>query len=138
MKQIKVIIFIFGISVLLSNALICAAQNDVEKKNPCSEDIAKFCKDAKDWMSIMSCLEANETKLSAACRKYEAKSHGKRAEKGEDVREKKKFLKVCKADIVKFCKDADIKAGGYVKCISEHKSELSAPCADWVKKNQTE
>jgi len=136
MKQIKGYTLVPMVAGLVFWALICVFPVSAAEKNPCSEDIAKFCKNAAP-NQIMKCLETNEKKLSAACKAHEVKMHGKRAERGEEVRAKKKFLQICRADIANFCKDADLKEG-YVKCINEHKSELSAPCAAWVEAQQEE
>ncbi len=47
--------------------------------NPCSDDIALFCKDSKrSPASLMDCLERNESKLSPACKEYEVKMGGKK------------------------------------------------------------
>jgi len=137
MKQIKGYTLVSMATGLVFWALICVFPVSAADNNPCSEDIAKFCKNAAP-NQIMGCLETNEKNLSAACKAHEFKMHGKRAERGEEVRAKKRFLQTCRADIAKFCKDADLKGIGYVKCINENKSELSASCAAWVAAQQEE
>lgn len=113
---------------LLSGTDACAAA-----KNACSEDIAKFCKDVKPgWINLMDCLEKHESELSSACKEYEAKMGGARVEREELLKEKRMFHQVCKADVDKLCRDAVPRQGGIVKCLNEHKSELSEPCGKWI------
>jgi hypothetical protein len=104
------------------------------EKNPCAEDIAKFCKNIKPGTNaMMDCLEKHESVLSDACRDYEAKMGGSRVEKEEWVREKKVFSQTCKDDIDKFCKGVNPGQGGVVTCLKERVDKLSAPCRESVK-----
>ncbi len=100
-------------------------------ENPCSEYIAKFCKDVKpDGAAIMECLEKHEGELSAACKAHEAKMGGKKIEMREEVREKVLLRQACRDDIAKFCKDVAPKTGGIEKCLNEHIEELSPRCGE--------
>jgi len=86
--------------------------------NPCSKDIAKFCKDVKGGRGhIADCLKQHESDLSAACKDYVAK------------REKSLELpQTCIDDVAKLCKDVKPGGGRIRKCLKEHKSDLSAQC----------
>ena len=103
-------------------------------QNPCSEDIAKFCKDIEPGMTaLMNCLEKNENELSSGCQAFEAKMLGMRVEKAEQVREKARFRQACMSDMTKFCNDADPMKGGMLTCLKEHKNELSTACNESMK-----
>jgi hypothetical protein len=103
-------------------------------KNPCSEDIAKFCTNIKPGTTaMMDCLESHENQLSAACKEYEAKMGGKKVEMREKVRDAAKVRKACRDDVAKFCKDVDPKQGGVAKCLKEHASELSVACRESIR-----
>lgn len=100
-------------------------------KNPCSEDIAKFCKDVKPGGgAIMDCLEKHESELSDACKDYEATMKGRRVEKTEEVRALAKVRRFCRDDVTRFCKDIKPGGGGIAQCLGGHENELSTPCKD--------
>jgi hypothetical protein len=134
--------YVLGLAIvgLVFWTLICVLPASAAENNPCSEDIAKFCKNAApNRTAIMECLETNEKKLTAACKDYEAKvMEGIRGEKREQVKAQKKFLQSCRTDITKLCKNAEYQVGGYVKCVNDHKKELSSTCAAWVAAQQEE
>jgi hypothetical protein len=103
-------------------------------KYACSEDIAKFCQNIEPGMiALMDCLEKHENKLSAACKEFEASMGGRGVEKAEKVREKVKFRQACLSDMAKFCNDAKPTQGGMLKCLNDHKKEISAPCSESIK-----
>ncbi len=116
---------------LIFNADASAADKN---KNPCSEDIAKFCKDAKsDSRSILQCLQEHENELSDACKAHKAKMGSKKLETREEIRATGRFRQACKEDIIKLCKDANPAGGGIIKCLKEHEKELSGPCGESLK-----
>jgi hypothetical protein len=103
-------------------------------KNPCSEDVEKFCKNIKPGGgAIMDCLEEHESELSDACKDYEAKMGGRRIEIREEMRERIKLHQACKDDVAKFCRDVKPGPGVVAKCLEEHKNELSTPCRERIK-----
>jgi hypothetical protein len=58
---------------LLNAGLMIGTHAFAAGSNPCSEEIATFCKNAAGWPAILGCLEEHESELSDACRSYEAK-----------------------------------------------------------------
>jgi hypothetical protein len=100
--------------------------------DPCTEDIAKFCKDVKHG-GVMDCLEQHENELSDACRTFEQKIGGKKIEMREEVSHMKLFRDACNEDMGKFCQDIKPEQGGIEKCLSEHGKELSTPCRERLK-----
>jgi hypothetical protein len=103
-------------------------------QNPCSEDIAKFCKNIEPGMvALMDCLEKHESELSSGCKAHEAKMLGQRVERAEQVGEKVKFRQTCMNDMARFCNDADPEKGGMLNCLKQHEKELSTACDESVK-----
>ena len=102
-------------------------------QNPCSEDIAKFCKDVKPgWRAIMDCLERHESQLSDACKDYEAKMERPRMESREVGMQQMRVRQACRDDVTKFCNDVKSGSDGIATCLKEHAGELSMPCRDAV------
>ncbi len=119
---------VLGLGLMLETGALA------QDKNPCTEDIAKFCQGTKpDMRSILVCLEEHENELSDACRDYEVKMEGIRAERREIVRQQRSIFLTCKDDIVNFCKDVDPLKAGFINCLNEHEKELSAPCRESIK-----
>lgn len=118
---------------LLILGLMFTAAASAADQNPCSQDIAKFCKDVGPGRTaIMDCLERHESQLSDACKEYEAKMEGPRVEWREVLMQQKRVQRACRGDIVKFCSDVKSGRGGFATCLKEHESELSTPCKDAV------
>jgi len=108
-------------------------------QNPCSADIANFCKDVKPGRgAIMKCLEQHENQLSDACRAYEATMEKTRVESREAKMHQMRIRQACKDDMAKFCKDAGPAQGGSIKCLKEHENELSTPCNESIKVMQAD
>jgi hypothetical protein len=124
---------------ILAAGLLCltfavGTQAFAATENACSKDIEKFCKNIKPGrMALLACLEAHESELSAECKAYEQKMEGRREEAMEQARIVKKFRQDCKADMVKFCSGSESAKGGTLKCMNEHKGELSPTCSQWLK-----
>jgi hypothetical protein len=113
--------------------LMFASAAAAADQNPCSQDIAKFCRDVGPGrVAIMDCLERHESQLTDACKDYEAKMEGPRAEWREVGMQQMRVRRACRDDIVKFCTDVKSGRGGIATCLKEHASELSQPCKDAV------
>jgi hypothetical protein len=103
-------------------------------KNPCAEDIAKFCQDSgPGMMNRMDCLEKHENELSPACKEFETAIGGRKAEMRERVKEMAKFRQACMGDMAKFCNDANPMQAGMIKCLNDHEGELSPACGQMMK-----
>ena len=133
----------FCLSIMVA-ALLCISQlygGDVSAavQNVCSEDIAKFCQNVEPgWINVMECLEVHESELSDACKGFEAKMGGARVEREEWVREKKEFRLLCRGDIDKFCLDAVPRPGGVMKCLTDHRNQLSKACGGLISRTKEE
>ena len=105
-------------------ALFCACTWTyvyAEQGLPCSEDIAKYCKDVTPCEGrIIDCLKENKSKLSDEC-KGKIEESQKRLEDA---------MRGCAADVEKFCKDVKPGGGRISKCLREHECELSSECKE--------
>ncbi len=90
-----------------------------EEHGACRADVQKFCKDVQPGGGrIGRCLKQNEAALSRDCR--DRMDEGRR--KMEDVAE------ACRADAKQFCGDIAPGHGRVMRCLSDNRDRLSAPC----------
>ena len=131
MKRINLAIMAAGILCASFTFGLSAAAAD---RGACSADIEKFCKNIEPGaIALMDCLERHESELSGACKQYEATMGGRRVERTEHVRERVKFRQACLADMAKFCNDANPMPGGMIKCLNDHKNDISVSCSESIK-----
>ena len=96
-----------------------------QAKAACQSDIAKHCQDVKEGEGrIVACLKGHVDDLTPRC---------KMAYDKIDIQIQKRkiiknFAEACKDDAEKFCKDVAAGKGGKMKCLKEHKDELSDSC----------
>jgi hypothetical protein len=104
---------------------LMAQSEEIHRTGPCKADSEKFCKDVKPGQGrIARCMKAHENELSPACR-----------DKIEGDREKaQEFIKACKPDADKFCKDIKPGHGRIIKCLKQNEAQLSAPCKAYFQK----
>lgn len=96
-------------------ATLAHAQGD----GPCAADREKFCgKIEKGDGRVMKCMMEHKDQLSAECKAQ----HEKMKEHMKDVKE------ACHDDVEKFCGTVEHGKGRVMKCMREHKEELSAGC----------
>lgn len=139
MKRTERFYFAVMVTGILCFVLTFSPHVFAADKNPCTDDIAKFCKNVKPGNNgIIRCLEKHEKELSQACRNYEMKMEGLKGERREIAKIKMKFRYDCKADIAKFCKDADLQKGSIAECIYKHEKKVSATCKEWIKADKEE
>ncbi|MGD0278075.1 MAG: cysteine rich repeat-containing protein [Smithella sp.] len=103
---------------------LCYAQ-DMNRKGPCKADIDKFCKDVKPGHEqTAQCMRRHENELSSSCEYYiDAEK-----EKARD------FIKACKPDAEKYCKDIRSGHGRIARCLKRNQAKLSADCGGYLKK----
>jgi hypothetical protein len=134
MKQINRIYPAIVITGLICLAMMLGASAYAADKNPCSDDIAKFCSNVRfGTPAMIGCLESHESQLSPACKEYEVKMEGRRGEMMEQGKILAKFKQTCSKDVVIFCKGVDPKQGGVVKCLKGRANEISPACRDTIK-----
>ena len=130
MKQVNGITLVLMVTFLLCASLIFGTSASAADNNACSEDVAKFCQNIKPGiLALMDCLEKNENKLTSACKEYEAKLLGSKVEKREKFNSMNKFRRDCQNDMASFCNDASQIKGGMLKCLNDHKAEISSSCS---------
>jgi len=118
---------LFGGMLMPGGPLLAAPQN------PCSDDIAKYCKDVSPaFGAILRCLEEHESQLSDACKEYEAKMERPREESREAGRRQMRVRSACRDDVMRFCSHATSGGSAVVSCLKDHVTELSGPCGDAV------
>jgi hypothetical protein len=116
MKTFKLVLVVAVMFCFVSS--LSYAQ-DVQKQGACKADYEKFCKDVKPGQGrIAQCMKQHEDEISLACK-----------EQLEAEREKARdFVKACKPDAEKFCKDVKPGKGLIIRCLKQHQAELSADC----------
>lgn len=96
-------------------------------ENACQQDMQTFCGSVEPGEGrLMKCMKENEAKLSPACKAQRDKM--KAAMK--DIKE------ACHDDYEKFCADVKPGKGRGMKCMKEHKDELSQTCKDEMMKHK--
>lgn len=94
-----------------------------EGHGPCAKDRETLCAGIEPGGgAIAKCMKENKDKLSAEC-----KAHVE-AMKGQH----KEVKEACHDDVEKFCADVKPGKGRIMKCMKEHKEELSAACKEEV------
>lgn len=113
MKWLVVIIAVLGINQWTGTDAFA------QDRGPCADDAAKFCKDVQPGGGrIAKCLKQHEGELSPACRERMAEMKKKLHE----------FHQACEDDVMKLCKDVQPGGGRILRCLKEHKNELSPEC----------
>ena len=85
----------------------------------CAKDRETLCKGVEPGEGrIAKCMMENKDKLSAECKAQHEKMKGMM----QEVKE------ACHDDVEKFCGDVKAGKGRIIKCMKEHKDELSAAC----------
>ncbi len=116
LKRITMVLAVAALSI----GVAAAADTPPAAKNPCADDVAKYCKDVKPGGGrIARCLKENENQLSPACKSSIEESR---------KQQMKAAHQACDGDIQKFCKDVKPGQGRIVRCLKEHEKELSAEC----------
>lgn len=92
---------------------------------PCNEDIAKYCGDVQPGeVRIARCISENKDNLSVECR-----------EAITQVRQDAEAIFVsCHEDQNKFCADVEPGQGRIMRCMREHREQLSDQCRSEVER----
>ncbi len=119
-----VVSFVFIVAALVATSAMAApapGAGQGQGNGPCSEDMAKFCKDVQPGGGrIMKCMKEHENDLSPACKQHIAQ-----------VKERVKEAKAaCEDDVMRFCKDVKPGGGRIIRCLKDHENELSPDCKE--------
>ena len=117
-------LFLTGVIACFGFAFQAYAAGDM-MNGPCAKDMQSLCSSAgTDRSAIHKCMMENEDKLSPECKAH----HSKMKEMMKEVRE------VCHEDVEKFCGDVQPGKGRIMKCLKDHKDDLSQGCKDEMAK----
>ena len=106
-------------TLVLGMVSIAGAHSHEGGEGPCAKDREMYCAGVEHGEGrLMKCMKDNADKLSAECKAHQAKAK----EAMKDVKE------ACHADAEKFCGDVKHGRGRVMKCMKEHKDELSEAC----------
>jgi hypothetical protein len=115
MKWIGLVLGIVGLTLWIG------APASAQTKNPCADDVQKFCKDVKPGGGrLAKCMKEHEKDLSPQCKASIEETRAKAKEAHE----------ACADDVQKFCKDVKPGGGRIVKCLKQNEKELSAECRE--------
>jgi hypothetical protein len=107
--------------VMLCLGLMNAAPADAQTKNPCAEDVAKYCKDVTPGGGrLVRCLRQHESQLSPECKAGQEQARARAREAHE----------ACADDVQKFCKDVKPGEGRVVRCLKDNSAGLSTECRE--------
>jgi hypothetical protein len=98
-----------------------AAAEQAPADNPCSGDVATFCKEVNPGGGRMiGCLKQHENELSPEC-KAQMKDGAKRFKEAHEA---------CKDDVDALCQGIKPGGGRIIKCLKAHEEELSPECKE--------
>ena len=98
-----------------------------QRQGPCSDDVAKFCKDVQPGGGrIAQCLKQHDQELSLACKQHAA----------EVKKRGKEFRAACEDDVLKLCKDVQHGGGRIANCLKQHEQELTPDCKAKIQQKQ--
>lgn len=97
-------------------------ENEKLKANPCYRDLMTHCRPGLKPSDQDYCLTLNEEHLSHTCKQFRAVESGK----------KKKMVKACEADRLKWCKNVPNKDGTVLKCLKKNKAQISLTCKTFI------
>lgn len=98
---------------------------DVYRRGACKADYEKFCKKVRPGQGrIAKCMKKHDVEISLACKEQLDADR----EKAHD------FIKACKPDAEKYCKNVKPGQGRIVRCLKLHHAELSIECRAHFKK----
>jgi hypothetical protein len=114
------------VTLIMFLGVVSTAQSqEPGRKGPCKGDIEKFCKDVKQGQGrIIKCLKGHENELSPICRNDLDAAREKEQE----------FVKNCKPDAERICKDVRPGNGRIIRCLRQHEAQLSPNCQTYFKK----
>ncbi len=109
-------------AAVLGLALWAATTNAfAQRPGPCTEDVAKFCKDIQPGGGRMAqCLKEHQNELSSACKEHVELIK----QRGREIQE------ACQDDVMNLCKDVKPGGGRIMRCLKEHQGELSPECKE--------
>ncbi len=118
----------FVFVALMAAVLVCTGlpPSASAQGRMCADDVKQFCQGVRPGGGrIVQCLKAHETDLSAACQKrlQTAQSGVQTARtRAQAIRQ------ACESDMATLCQDVGSRVGPKIRCLQQHKADLSAAC----------
>jgi len=104
---------------------MCGPSGSVHAQSggPCRQDIEKLCPGIKPGGgAFRSCLEQHATELSPACQDRLKQMKANAAA----------WRQACQDDVHKFCAQVEVGHGNIIRCLHQHRDELSQSCKDQI------
>lgn len=93
---------------------------------PCAPYVKQFCPGkVPGTLAAMSCLNDHLAKVSDACKARVQAVTARETAKPDGTRA---TLETCKPDLDKFCKLVKPGGGRLMRCLQQHRKDLSPPC----------
>lgn len=123
-KFISTCAFVLGISMIAN-----ADHKEGHHGGPCEKDAQTYCASVTGGHGEkVKCLKENEAKLSPECKAHIT----------EMKEAMKEISEACHADMENFCHDVKKGGGRVMKCMKEHKDQLSAGCKAEIEEKKAE
>lgn len=107
--------------VILGMVLVNGAPANAQTKNPCADDVAKYCKDVTPGGGrLVRCLKQHESELSSECKASQETARVRAKEAHE----------ACADDVQKLCKDVKPGEGRVIRCLKDNSKSLSPECRE--------
>jgi hypothetical protein len=123
-------------AALMPAAVFAADSGDAGGKggdNPCRADMKKFCQDVKPGEGrLVKCLKEHREELSAECKEHQKEKFAEKHPKAAQA------MDACKADADKLCSGVEAGGGKIMKCLREHKKDVSEGCKSAMKDARAE
>ncbi len=117
----KILKWIGPAIAILAMVLTTGEPAAAQTKNPCADDVAKYCKDVTPGGGrLVRCLKQHENELSPECKASQEKAKAKAREAHE----------ACADDVQKLCKDVTPGGGRIIRCLKDNSKSLSPECRD--------
>jgi Cysteine rich repeat len=123
MRQLAIRGVLVSAAVLLLSAGSASAQPAAGPHGPCKGDVERLCSGVEQGHgAVARCLQSKRDQLSPACRARLEAMENRFQKHAERLQE------ACAGDVDRLCTDAEPGAGGRVRCLRDHESDLSAEC----------
>jgi len=113
-------------------------------KSSCKNDVVRNCKKIQNKIQAVTCLSEhvrndtltdNKHRISPECRQQ---LKVELLQRNEDAQLDPDLMKVCKSDMKNFCDKEDFGAGRKLKCLRQHRKDLSSACHKMIFKRDRE
>jgi hypothetical protein len=117
MRVQKIVMLIVPLAATLSGSPARAER----MAGPCRQDIQKLCPDIKPGGgAFRDCLKQHEAELSPDCKAHVTQMKAK----------VEAWRQACQTDVQQFCAKVEPGGGNVLKCLHQHRDQLSQSCKD--------